>query len=136
MRSPVGFEHTRSASYYDAPDAPSFDLFPKGSDDCLKYDKPLDSPSHISSTSSLPTANISGVDKPDATGSCLFYLFSMLHTCVVFILRHTCIYYFLFLVSDDAPPATDPINDVTMVELGDPITPVDPNTTGLTQHFL
>jgi hypothetical protein len=23
-----------------------------------------------------------------------------------------------------------------MVELGDPITPVDPNTTGLTQHFL
>jgi hypothetical protein len=40
--------------------------------------------------------------------------------------------FFLFLVSDPTPPATDAINDVTLV---DPVTPVDPNTIGLTQHF-
>jgi hypothetical protein len=65
VRSPAGSDCTRSASFYDAP---GFDLFPKGSDDWLKYEKTPDSPSHVSTTSLLPAVDISGIDKPATTG--------------------------------------------------------------------
>jgi hypothetical protein len=68
VRSPAGSDRTRSASFYGAPNSPRFDLFPKGSDDWLRHEKTPDSPSHVATTSPLPVANISGVDKPATTG--------------------------------------------------------------------
>jgi hypothetical protein len=102
VRLPTRSERTRSASYYDAPNAPGFDLFPKESDDWLRYEKTPDSPSHVSSTSPLPAADTSGVDKPATTGYLPFLsLFHAAYICYFHAAAHMifccCIYLFSLL---------------------------------------
>jgi hypothetical protein len=90
VRSPAGSERTRSSSYYDALVAPGFDLFPKWSDDWVRYEKTPDSPSHVSTISLLPAADILVLISQLQQVVCLFLsLFLCCIHFVIFMLRHT-----------------------------------------------
>jgi hypothetical protein len=58
-RSPAMSDRTRSASYHDAPDAPSFEIFPIGSLEWLHFNK---------KSATLPDTDLSCVEKPVAAG--------------------------------------------------------------------